>query len=107
VVAGIPTGASPLVGMLEWCGRTRRCDVIAAGILIDTGAGPTAVAAAPERVPGVGQATKVAGSYDVIVTGQARSVDELAGPESADAGSPRRRTPADLPGRSAVESRSP
>jgi hypothetical protein len=62
---------------------------------------------APRRVPGVGQATKVVGSYDVIVTQQARSIDELAGPESADAGLPRRRTHADLPGGSAVESRSP
>jgi len=56
----------------------RRCDVIAAYILIQTEAGQAAaVAAALRDVPGVSEAASVAGPYDVIARAQARNVDDL------------------------------
>ena len=53
--------------------------VIAAYILIQTGAGQAAVVAAALRdVPGVLEAAALAGPYDVIARAQAPGIDELA-----------------------------
>jgi DNA-binding Lrp family transcriptional regulator len=53
--------------------------VIAAYILIQTGAGQAAIVAAALRdVPGVSEAAILAGSYDVIARAQAQDLDELA-----------------------------
>ena len=53
--------------------------VIAAYILIQTGAGQAAVvAAALPDVPGVSQAAALAGPYDVIARAQAQDLDQLA-----------------------------
>jgi len=53
--------------------------VIAAYILIQTGAGKAAIVAAALRdVPGVSQTAILAGSYDVIARAQAHDIDELA-----------------------------
>ena len=53
--------------------------VIAAYILIQTGAGQAAIVAAALRdVPGVSEAAILAGSYDVIARAQAPDLDQLA-----------------------------
>jgi DNA-binding Lrp family transcriptional regulator len=53
--------------------------VIAAYILIQTGAGQAAVAAAaPGGLPGVLAAASAAGPYDVLARAQAPDIDELA-----------------------------
>ena len=53
--------------------------VIAAYILIQTGAGQAAIVAAALRdVPGVSQAASLAGPYDVIARAQAQDIDQLA-----------------------------
>ena len=53
--------------------------VIAAYILIQTGAGQAAIVAAALRdVPGVSEAAILAGPYDVIARAQAQDLDQLA-----------------------------
>jgi DNA-binding Lrp family transcriptional regulator len=53
--------------------------VIAAYILIQTGAGQAAIVAAALRdVPGVSEAASLAGPYDVIARAQAQDLDQLA-----------------------------
>jgi len=53
--------------------------VIAAYILIQTGAGQAAIVAAALRdVPGVSEAASLAGPYDVIARAQAPDLDRLA-----------------------------
>ena len=53
--------------------------VIAAYILIQTGAGKAAIVAAALRdVQGVSETAILAGSYDVIARAQAHDIDELA-----------------------------
>ena len=53
--------------------------VIAAYILIQTGAGQAAIVAAALRdVPGVSEAASLAGPYDVIARAQAPDLDQLA-----------------------------
>ncbi len=53
--------------------------MIAAYILIQTGAGQAAVvAAAPRGLPGAAEAASVAGPCDVIAQAQARDTGELA-----------------------------
>jgi DNA-binding Lrp family transcriptional regulator len=53
--------------------------VIAAYILIQTGAGQAAIVAAALRdVPGVSEAASLAGPYDVIARAQAQDIDQLA-----------------------------
>jgi DNA-binding Lrp family transcriptional regulator len=53
--------------------------VIAAYILIQTGPGKAAAAAAALRdLPGVAETASVAGPYDVTARAQARDIDELA-----------------------------
>jgi DNA-binding Lrp family transcriptional regulator len=59
--------------------RLNGCHVIAAYILIETGAGKAAaVAAALRDLPGVTETAVLAGPYDVIARAQARNIDELA-----------------------------
>jgi len=53
--------------------------VIAAYILIQTGASQAAIVAAALRdVPGVSEAASLAGPYDVIARAQAQDLDQLA-----------------------------
>ena len=53
--------------------------VIAAYILIQTGASQAAIVAAALRdVPGVSETAILAGAYDVIARAQAHDIDELA-----------------------------
>jgi DNA-binding Lrp family transcriptional regulator len=53
--------------------------VIAAYILIQTGAGQAAIVAAALRdAPGVSEVASLAGSYDVIARAQAPDLDQLA-----------------------------
>jgi DNA-binding Lrp family transcriptional regulator len=53
--------------------------VIAAYILIQTGAGQAAIVAAALRdVPGVSETAILAGPYDVIARAQAHDIDQLA-----------------------------
>jgi DNA-binding Lrp family transcriptional regulator len=53
--------------------------VIAAYILIQTGAGHAAIVATALRdVPGVSEAASLAGPYDVIARAQAPDLDQLA-----------------------------
>ena len=53
--------------------------VIAAYILIQTGAGQAAIVASALRdVPGVSEAASLAGPYDVIARAQAPDLDRLA-----------------------------